>query len=56
MKNRKIIHTHEEARIYEQYYKPSLNVFRFVRSILSVLISGSSAAAQGYDYRKKTPH
>lgn len=56
MKNKTIIHTHEEARIYRNYYKPSLNIFRLLRSVLSVIISGSSAAAQGYDHNRKRAH
>ena len=56
MKNKSIVHTHEEARIYRHYYKPSLNIFRFFRSVLSVIISGSSSAAQGYDHNRKKAH
>ncbi|MGC4035548.1 MAG: hypothetical protein QM764_06265 [Chitinophagaceae bacterium] len=56
MKNRKFIHTHEEAKIYRNYYKPSLNIFRLFRSVLSVFISGSSAAAHGYDHSRKSLH
>lgn len=56
MKNRKFIHTHEEARIYRKNYRPSLNVFRFLKSILCVVLSGSSASAHGYDYSRKAGH
>jgi len=56
MKNRNISHTHEEAKIYQNYYKPSFNVFRLLKSVLSIFISGSSPAAHGYNYNKKTPH
>ena len=52
MKNRNIVHAHEEAKIYHHYYKPSLNIFRFLKSVLSVFISGSSPAA-GTFYRRK---
>jgi hypothetical protein len=46
MKNNKhIVHAHEEAKIYHNYYKPSLNVLRLLKSVLSVFISGSSPAA-----------
>ena len=45
MKNRSIVHSHEEAKIYRNYYKPSLNLLRLVKSILCVIISGSSPAA-----------
>jgi hypothetical protein len=56
MKNRNIIHTHEEAKIYRNYYKPSFNILRLVKSVLSVFISGSSPSAHGYNFNKKTPH
>jgi len=56
MKNKPIIHVHEEAKIYRDYYRPSLNVFRFFRSILGVFISGSSPAAHGFDYTRKRAH
>jgi hypothetical protein len=56
MKNKTIVHTHEEARIYRSYYQPSLNIFRFLRSVLSVIISGSSPAAHGYDHSRKRAH
>lgn len=45
MKNKSIVHAHEEARIYQQYYKPSFNLYRLLVSVLSVFISGSSPAA-----------
>jgi len=45
MKNKSIVHSHEEAKIYRNYYKPSLNLMRLLKSILSVVISGSSPAA-----------
>ena len=56
MKKKTIVHTHEEARIYRHYYEPSLNIVRFLRSVLSVIISGSSPAAQGYDHNRKRAH
>jgi hypothetical protein len=56
MKNKSIIHTHEEAKIYQHYYKPSLNIFRFFKSVLGVIISGSSPAAHGYDHNRKRAH
>lgn len=45
MKNNSIVHAHEEAKIYRSYYKPSLNIFRLIKSVLSVFLSGSSPAA-----------
>ena len=45
MKNRNIVHSHEQAKIYRDHYKPSFNLLRFFKSVLSVFISGSSSAA-----------
>lgn len=52
MKNRNLVHAHESARIYKHHYKPSLNVFRLLKSILMVFFSGSSAASTSY-YRNR---
>ncbi len=52
MKNRNIIHSHEEAKIYHSYYRPSLNIFRLLKSVLCVFISGSSPAASSYSRRR----
>lgn len=52
MKNKHIVHAHEEAKIYHAYYKPSFNIFRLVKSILSVFISGTSPAAGNVARRK----
>lgn len=56
MKNRRITHCKEQVEIYKEYYKPSLNLWRFAKSILGVLISGSGAAAHHYvPVRKRRP-
>jgi hypothetical protein len=52
MKNSRINHSHEEAKIYSRYYKPSLNIFRLLKSVLAVVISGSSPAASTVIRRK----
>jgi hypothetical protein len=52
MKNKNITHSHEEAKIYRSYYKPSLNIFRLLKSVLSVVVSGSSPAAAA-SFRRK---
>ncbi|HWC53659.1 MAG TPA: hypothetical protein VG676_08760 [Chitinophagaceae bacterium] len=52
MKHKHIVHAHEQAKIYHQYYKPSLNVFRLFKSVLAVFISGSSHAAGSFSRRK----
>lgn len=53
MKNRVIVHGHEEARIYKKHYKPSLNLLRLLRSVLGVFITGQGLAAHKYHYRRK---
>ncbi|MEQ1675471.1 MAG: hypothetical protein ABL876_02145 [Chitinophagaceae bacterium] len=52
MKNRNLTHSHEEAKIYRHYYKSSVNPFRLLKSILTVLISGNSAVASTH-YRRR---
>ncbi|MEO7984358.1 MAG: hypothetical protein ABI688_09770 [Bacteroidota bacterium] len=52
MKKRTLTHHYESAKIYRHYYKPSLNLIRLLKSVLSVVISGSSAAASTYHSRK----
>jgi hypothetical protein len=42
MKNRNIEYQKQAAKIYSDAYKPSTNIFRFVRSILGALLHGSS--------------
>jgi len=49
MKNKqRLTHYHEEVRIYRDHYKPSFNMFRFAKSILGVLMYGSSSVANSY--------
>ena len=48
MRNSRIVHARQRAKIYEEYYRPSLNPGRFLKSILGVLIFGSSPVAQNY--------
>ncbi|MBS1622370.1 MAG: hypothetical protein JST10_00580 [Bacteroidetes bacterium] len=52
MKRKYIVHANEQARMYHQYYKPSLNVFRLLKSVLAIFLSGSSPVAGGYSRRK----
>jgi hypothetical protein len=52
MKHKHIVHAHEQAKIYHRYYKPSLNIFRLLKSVLAIFISGSSHAAGGFQERK----
>ena len=53
MRNRVIVHGHEEAKIYKHNYKPSLSLIRLLRAVLGVVISGQSLAAHKYHYRRK---
>jgi len=53
MKNRNIVHAHQEAEIYREYYRPSINLLRFAKSILGVFIFGSPTVANSYAHRKK---
>ena len=52
MKNKGIIHAREKARIYRHHYKPTWNLLKVLRSILAVLISGSSLAAGSINRKK----
>ncbi|HPG10807.1 MAG TPA: hypothetical protein PLU37_04695 [Chitinophagaceae bacterium] len=52
MKNKEMSHLNESAKIYRNYYKPSFNFLRLIKSILSVIFSGSSPSAGTY-YRRK---
>ena len=53
MKNRVIVHGHEEAKIYKHNYKPSLSIARLLRSVLGVIVTGQSLAAHKYHYRRR---
>jgi hypothetical protein len=53
MKNRVISHVHEQAKIYKNHYKPSLNPLRFVRALLGILISGQPSVAHRYNHYRK---
>lgn len=48
MKNRNIVHAHQEVEIYREHYRPSFNMWRFTRSILGVLLFGSSTVARSH--------
>ncbi len=45
MKNRDIEYTRQAARIYRNAYKPSYNVFSFLKSIIGVVMYGSSTVS-----------
>jgi hypothetical protein len=48
MKNKNIVHAHQEVEIYKAYYRPSFNMWRFTKSILGVLLFGRSTVARSY--------
>jgi hypothetical protein len=53
MKSKSITHARQQVEIYKDYYKPSLNLWRFTKSVLGVLIFGSSPVANHYTPVKK---
>lgn len=54
MKRRKITYALEEARIYKNQYRPSLNFFSLLKSLLAVVFSGSAAAKHSQGFYKKS--
>jgi hypothetical protein len=53
MKNKRISHARQEVKIYEAYYKPSMNIGRFLKSVLGVLFLGRTSVAHSYVPVKK---
>ncbi len=53
MKTRSIRYHVQSAKIYKQHYQPSYNIFRLLKSVLAVLLHGSSAAASATQHRHK---
>lgn len=51
MKNRDLHHAHRSAKIYQAYYKSSVNPLRLFKSVMAVLFTGRSTAARSY-YRR----
>ena len=45
MKNKDIVYAKQAAKIYSDSYKPSYNVFRFMKSIIGVVMYGSSTVS-----------
>jgi hypothetical protein len=48
MKNRNIVYAKQQVQIYKSHYKPSFNLWRFLNSILGVLVFGSPSVAHNY--------
>jgi hypothetical protein len=42
MKNKNIVHAKEAAKMYSHAYKPSTNLWRFMKSIVGAWFYGSS--------------
>jgi hypothetical protein len=53
MKNRNIMYSRQQVQIYKSHYKPTFNVWRFLKSIFGVLIFGSPSVAHHYVPVKK---
>ena len=53
MKNKVISIRLEEALIYKNKYRPSLNMFKFMRAILMVFVSGQSVGRSRHYYKKR---
>ncbi|GAB4093457.1 hypothetical protein GCM10028786_23840 [Flaviaesturariibacter terrae] len=52
MKNKQIADVRTEIKVYEAHYKPSLNVFYTLRSIMGVLLFGQTTVAPSLRRRK----
>ncbi|HEY6062491.1 MAG TPA: hypothetical protein VIV35_02715 [Chitinophagaceae bacterium] len=52
MKNKHLVHANQSAKIYRHYYKSSFNIFRLLKSVLSIFISGTSHVATPHHRRK----
>jgi hypothetical protein len=53
MKNKDIELAHQQAKIYEEYYRPSFNFIRSFKSIFGVLLFGNSTVVNSYIPKKK---
>lgn len=53
MKNKAVSKVHHEVKVYEAYYKPSMNPLHFVKSILGVLLFGRATVAPSLASLKK---
>ncbi len=43
----------QKAKLYKNYYRPSFNIYRFIKSLLSVIVAGQSPLESSYYYHKK---
>lgn len=53
MKPRRMRYHVESAKIYRRHYRPSYNVIRLLKSVIAVLLHGSSAAVSSAHPRHK---
>ncbi len=44
-------HDINKVKVYKDFYRPSSNLYRFVRSLLSVMVSGESPAGSSHRYQ-----
>lgn len=52
MKNRNIEYAKQSAKIYSHAYKPSTNVWRFMKSILGAVFYGTSTPNDYEPYKR----
>lgn len=52
MKNRNIVYAKQAAKMYSHAYKPSTNVWRFVKSIFGAWVYGSSTPHDYAPYKR----
>lgn len=54
MKNKDIVHAKQAARMYSRAYKPSINVWQFMKSIIGALVYGTSTPADYAPYKRQS--
>lgn len=53
MKTRSMRYHVQSAKIYRQHYKPSYNIIRLLKTVVTVFIHGSAAPASAAMHRHK---
>jgi hypothetical protein len=54
MKNKDIIYAKQAARMYSHAYKPSANVWQFMKSIIGAFIYGTSTPSDYMPYKRQS--
>lgn len=54
MKNKAIVHAKQTARMYSHAYRPSANVWQFMKSIIGALVYGTSTPADYAPYKRQS--